>query len=922
MLKALQQCPPGKVSAAGTSPEEEEADNKKPVFDASNDRPMMAKISRASLTQSHLPPVTDELTKQQQEDAMSKQQSKICSGSICPTLSSKRSASAYEQPSAIAAAQAADISRMIPLAGAHNRIGGKREALSLLYLVEDGVWPEYTLHETGSWAAHRKVLPLEQRHARPRPCIRATIHKTEVRGPKTSPFVVYVLHVRTAFTVRGIARRYSHFVELDADLRAHFKEMDVQGKLPLLPAKRFLGQLSVEFVQERRRLLQEYLDRVMSHASYAHSQPVLAFLNVLPDTSEDRIVREAGADHGPLLWDMPAGAPTDGIEEVIKELRGRGDLRQEARALNCLALMHAEAAAAASSSSSWRYPTGDRAGGLWRERAEAALTRAMVLCREGLEAVVKRRAAAAAAAPAAAAPRRNRKQVGGRLAVRNGFVEGGGAGGGGVGGGRDGGEVAEAEEEEEEEEEGGEEEEEKEDDDDEEEEEEADFWATGLMTCIGNLACVELRFGEEQTALQRLRDAVEIAGERGDVHGQAKSMGKIALVLASRGDLTGAIKVGRGAVEMLATSKSDARQAALCYAMASVYLSLGELRLAVEALESSLVLRRRARDKVFHTPSTPSNPPPSARFAPRLARCLRWLRCVLTRACSLSLSTRTPSVSLSLRGGGVGGRLYGWTCMQVGLAEALYKLGVCFLEIGYAPQALDHLQQSLALSQELGDSLGQALALAQLAALYLAHAEATRALAVYDEALHLFLHRGHVRGQVQYLCLCVCVSPPPPSSSSLSPLSASCGGSAGWGWLTRSDGGGADAACFFDSGHVPCGHEQGAAAAGRWVDSRDALQGGVATAARGRPHPRRPCCSHALAARLAAGPAPDPGPRCLLLLPSLESSPLFALAQGFGALLACFLARPLSGSLAARRHAASVRWHARRLYSSLLHGYP
>ena len=36
----------------------------------------------------------------------------------------------------------------------------------------------------------------------------------------------------------------------------------------------------------------------------------------------------------------------------------------------------------------------------------------------------------------------------------------------------------------------------------------------------------------------------------------------------------------------------------------------------------------------------------------------------------------------------------------------------------------------------------------QLAAVYLAHGEATRALALYDEALELFLDRAHVRGQV------------------------------------------------------------------------------------------------------------------------------------------------------------------------------
>jgi len=36
----------------------------------------------------------------------------------------------------------------------------------------------------------------------------------------------------------------------------------------------------------------------------------------------------------------------------------------------------------------------------------------------------------------------------------------------------------------------------------------------------------------------------------------------------------------------------------------------------------------------------------------------------------------------------------------------------------------------------------------QLAAVYVAHGEATRALALYDEALELFLDRAHVRGQV------------------------------------------------------------------------------------------------------------------------------------------------------------------------------
>lgn len=103
--------------------------------------------------------------------------------------------------------------------------------------------------------------------------------------------MVYILHIRTAFTVRGMSRRYSDFVELDTNLRRHFGNgANANGananvnasatRIPMLPPKRFLGQLSPEFVQERRRQLQDYLDRLMAHVSTAHSLPVLDFLEV------------------------------------------------------------------------------------------------------------------------------------------------------------------------------------------------------------------------------------------------------------------------------------------------------------------------------------------------------------------------------------------------------------------------------------------------------------------------------------------------------------------------------------------------------------------------------------------------------------------------------------------------------------------
>ena len=59
----------------------------------------------------------------------------------------------------------------------------QRQALKLVLLVEDGVWPEYTLHEEGTWAAHRKLLSLEQRHAEVKqPCASIFLSRASQAG--------------------------------------------------------------------------------------------------------------------------------------------------------------------------------------------------------------------------------------------------------------------------------------------------------------------------------------------------------------------------------------------------------------------------------------------------------------------------------------------------------------------------------------------------------------------------------------------------------------------------------------------------------------------------------------------------------------------------------------------------------------------
>ena len=136
---------------------------------------------------------------------------------------SSKGVSGYEQQANVTSPMA-DISRLLPTGGgSHSRIGGKvrlaagllfppvlrpcsrccsrplvfglsraahadgggkdgtdsgswmmeqRQALKLVLLVEDGVWPEYTLHEEGTWAAHRahpdvECAPIAAAHLRP-----------------------------------------------------------------------------------------------------------------------------------------------------------------------------------------------------------------------------------------------------------------------------------------------------------------------------------------------------------------------------------------------------------------------------------------------------------------------------------------------------------------------------------------------------------------------------------------------------------------------------------------------------------------------------------------------------------------------------------------------------------------------------------
>ena len=133
----------------------------------------------------------------------------------------------------------------------------------------DGGWHEYRMLRAEEWATH------SLRHEDRKSGIRSVITKTETRGPYTRPFTVYFIHTKTAFSVKGVCKRFSDFKELDVKLKKLFKGFNS----PFPPDKVF-NALQPEFVNERRKQLQRYLDDALEFPDIANCPDLHVFLNI------------------------------------------------------------------------------------------------------------------------------------------------------------------------------------------------------------------------------------------------------------------------------------------------------------------------------------------------------------------------------------------------------------------------------------------------------------------------------------------------------------------------------------------------------------------------------------------------------------------------------------------------------------------
>jgi len=94
-------------------------------------------------------------------------------------------------------------------------------------VMRDRPWHAFQLLRAEAWAAHTL------RHDEKKCGIRSVITKTETRGPYTRPFTVYFVHTKTAFSVKGVCKRFSDFKELDAKIKqldSEIKTLDAKTR--------------------------------------------------------------------------------------------------------------------------------------------------------------------------------------------------------------------------------------------------------------------------------------------------------------------------------------------------------------------------------------------------------------------------------------------------------------------------------------------------------------------------------------------------------------------------------------------------------------------------------------------------------------------------------------------------------------------
>jgi hypothetical protein len=194
-------------------------------------------------------------------------------------------------------------------------------------------WHTYQLLRAEAWAAHTL------RHDEKKCGIRSVITKTETRGPYTRPFTVYFVHTKTAFSVKGTCKRFSDFKEFDAKLKKQF-----HGFKGVFPPDKVFNSMQPDFVSDRRKQLQKYLDDALGVPVIASYSDLHDFLGI-PEYIKD-LAREQADEVSREQKRLSAlSADSDKPETYLRAIEGakaENDRVAEAQGFNALGLVYCE----------------------------------------------------------------------------------------------------------------------------------------------------------------------------------------------------------------------------------------------------------------------------------------------------------------------------------------------------------------------------------------------------------------------------------------------------------------------------------------------------------------------------------------------------------------------------------------------------
>ena len=196
---------------------------------------------------------------------------------------------------------------------------------------KEGPWHAYVLLRAEAWASH--TLRSDEKKCG----IRSVITKTETRGPYTRPFTVYFVHTKTAFKVKSVCKRFSDFKELHQKLKGKHSTFDTQ-----FPPDQVFNSMSPEFVSERRKQLQTYLDEAMAMDHIATDPDLHDFLGIpeynaqANEEQHKQQQRERQREH------KPEDLKPETFLKVIEKAKLDGDRVSEAQGFNALGLLYCE----------------------------------------------------------------------------------------------------------------------------------------------------------------------------------------------------------------------------------------------------------------------------------------------------------------------------------------------------------------------------------------------------------------------------------------------------------------------------------------------------------------------------------------------------------------------------------------------------